>query len=306
MKIERVALLGAGAVGAYFIWGLSEKLGENFCVVAKGERNARLKREGICINGEWYRPQVKTPEEAGAPDLILVSTKYDGLEDALEDIRQMTGGQTMILSLLNGVNSEEMIGNVVGKEHLLYSVMRIASVRNGNQITFPPDKTAGMYFGEPGIAEPSERVLAIQELLDGTGIRCRYRADILRNMWEKYASNVAQNLPQAILNVGYGAYVDSEHVYHIANMLWKEVAAVAKCKGITLPEDLNLFRGVEHTSRFSTLQDIDAKRHTEIEMFAGEMLRMGKEYGIPVPYCEYTYHAIKAIEERNDGKFEYA
>ena len=49
----------------------------------------------------------------------------------------------------------------------------------------------------------------------------------------------------------------------------------------------------------------DAKRHTEVDIFAGEMIRMGKEYGIPVPYCEYTYHMIKALEEKNDGKFDY-
>lgn len=306
MKIQKVALLGAGAVGAYFIRGLMPKLGEDFFVVAKGERKERLEKDGIYINEALYYPSVKTPEEAGTPDLILVATKYDGLKDSLEDIRKMTGEHTIILSLLNGVNSEEKIGNVVGMQHLVYSVMRIASVRTGNHITFPPEKTAGMYFGEPGISAPSERILAIQELLEGTGIRCRYRADILRNMWEKYAANVAQNLPQAILNVGYGAYVDSEHVYQIANALWKEVASVAKRKGVILPEDINLFKGVEHKARFSTLQDLDAGRHTEIEMFAGEMIRMGKECNVPVPYCEYTYHAIKALEERNDGKFEYA
>lgn len=58
-------------------------------------------------------------------------------------------------------------------------------------------------------------------------------------------------------------------------------------------------------ARFSTLQDLDAGRHTEIEMFAGEMIRMGKEYGIDVPYCEYTYYLIRALEEKNDGKFDY-
>ena len=66
-----------------------------------------------------------------------------------------------------------------------------------------------------------------------------------------------------------------------------------------------LFRVVKPEARFSTLQDLDAKRHTEIEMLAGEMVKMGKEFGIETPYCGYTYHLIKALEERNDGKFEY-
>ncbi len=55
----------------------------------------------------------------------------------------------------------------------------------------------------------------------------------------------------------------------------------------------------------STMQDIDAKRHTEIDMFSGALMRMGKELGIPTPYNEYTYHMIKAIEEKNDGRFNY-
>lgn len=305
MKIKKVALIGAGAVGSYFIWGLSEKMGEHFQVIAEGERKERLSKNGIQINGKQYLFPVSTATEAGVQDLVLIATKYDGLEDAISKLPSLVGKDTIVISLLNGVDSEEKIGKSIGMEHVIHATMRIASVRKENEIVFIPENTSGMYYGEPGVEEPSKRVLAIEELLKDTGIRCRYRADILRNMWEKYAANVAQNLPQAILSVGYGAYTDSEHVYHIANSLWKEVAAVAKCKGVELPENLNLFRGVQQTSRFSTLQDLDAKRHTEIDMFAGNMIRMGKEYGIPVPYCEYTYHLIKAMEEKSDGKFEY-
>lgn len=58
-------------------------------------------------------------------------------------------------------------------------------------------------------------------------------------------------------------------------------------------------------ARYSTLQDLDAGRHTEIDMFSGALMRMGKELGIPTPYNEYTYHMIKALEEKNDGRFAY-
>ena len=121
----------------------------------------------------------------------------------------------------------------------------------------------------------------------------------------KYAGNISQNLPQAVLGVGCGAYYDSKHVNHIAASLWKEVSKVANAKGIALTDEFQLFVGAKPQARFSTLQDLDAKRHTEIEMFAGEMMRMAKELGVEVPYCEYTYHLIKSLEEKNDGKFEY-
>lgn len=305
MQIKTVALLGAGAVGAYFIWGLSEKLGDDFCVIAKGARKERLEKEGIAINGRQYTLNVKGPAEVKNVDLLLVASKQDGLEDALDDIRCMVGEKTIVLSLLNGVKSEEIIGNVIGMERVVYSVMRIASVRKGNEVTFIPEITAGVFIGEKDCKEPTERVLALQELFESAGLHHHFMEDIILDMWQKYASNVAQNLPQAILGIGFGAYTDSEHVHYIASQLWKEVAKVANAKGIPLPEEFTLFQGVKPMARFSTLQDLDAGRHTEIEMLAGEMIRMGKEYGIAVPYCEYTYHLVKALEEKNDGKFEY-
>lgn len=305
MKIQTVALFGAGAVGAYFIWGLSEKLGDDFCVVAKGERKKRLEKDGLIINDKQYVLNVKEPDEVKNVDLLLVASKQDALIEALDDIRSMVGPTTTIISLLNGVTSEELIGKAIGMEHMLYAVMRIASVRDGKRITFSPENTAGVFVGEKDIKEPTERVLAVEELLKDTGIHYHFMEDIVGDMWQKYASNVAQNLPQAILGVGFQAYTDSEHVHFIAGQLWKEVAKVANAKGIPLPDEFTLFQGVRPTARFSTLQDIDAGRHTEIEMFAGEMIRMGKEYGISVPYCEYTYHLIKTLEEKNDGKFEY-
>lgn len=305
MQIKTVALLGAGAVGAYFIWGLSEKMGDNFCVVAKGARKERLEKEGLVINGKPYKLNVKEPSEVKDVDLLLVSSKQDGLKEALEDIKSMVGEKTIVLSLLNGVKSEEIIGNTIGMQHMLYSVMRIASVRKGNEITFVPEITAGVFIGEKDCKEPTERVMAVEELFENAGIHHHFMEDIVLDMWQKYASNVAQNLPQAILGVGFGAYTDSEYVHYIADQLWKEVAKVANAKGIPLSEEFALFQGVKPVARFSTLQDLDAKRHTEIDMLAGEMIRMGKELGIEVPYCEYTYHLIKALEEKNDGKLEY-
>lgn len=305
IKIKKAALIGAGAVGAYFIWGLSEKMGDDFCVVASGERKNRLQKEGLMINEKQYTFNVKTAEEAGIQDLILVSCKSDALLELLPDIKKMTGPDTFVLSLLNGVSSEEIIGKAIGMEHMAYAVMRIASVREGNKITFSEENTAGIYVGEKDFKEPTERLKAFEELLKDTGIRYNFVENIILDMWMKYASNVAQNLPQAILGVGFQAYKDSEHVHVIAEKLWKEVAAVANARGIPLTDRFLLFRGVKPEARFSTLQDLDAKRHTEIEMLAGEMISMGKKLGIPVPYCEYTYHLIKALEEKNDGKFKY-
>ena len=64
MSIQTIAVLGAGAIGSYFIDGLREKLGDHLWVIAEGERAERLKEKGIVVNGETLRLNVRTPEQA--------------------------------------------------------------------------------------------------------------------------------------------------------------------------------------------------------------------------------------------------
>ena len=126
---------------------------------------------------------------------------------------------------------------------------------------------------------------------------------------DKFRLNVCNNLPQAILGAGVGCYRDSSHMQAIREGLRQELEAIAAAKGIDMSKaDTSSSRGsaVPPSARYSTLQDLDAGRHTEIDMFSGALIRMGQELGIPTPYNTYTYHMIKALEEKNDGKFDYS
>lgn len=127
MKIKSVAVLGAGAVGSYVIWGLSEKKDIRLGVIASGERAKRLKNKGCKINDTVYHPEVWTPEEAHGVDFLIVSLKYGALPGALDDITAVTGENTVIMSLMNGVDSEEIIAEKAGAEHLLHAVIKVAS-----------------------------------------------------------------------------------------------------------------------------------------------------------------------------------
>lgn len=308
MKIQTVAILGAGAVGAYFIWGLSEKLGKNLWVIAEGERKARLENEGILINEKKYALHVRTPKEARGVDLLLISTKYGALQDILEDVEVIVDEHTTVLSLLNGVDSEEIIGAGIGMEHMVYSMMKIASERKGSSIVFDAHSTLGVYYGEAGESKPSERMFAIAELLTDTGIHFHMCEDIVREIWYKYAFNVSKNQPQAMVGCGVGAYEDSFYMAQLCKKLQEEVVAVAAAKGVdisSLESDSGKGSPSNKAARYSTLQDLDAKRHTEVDMFSGAVVRMGKELGVPTPYNEFTYNVIKALEEKNDGKFDY-
>ena len=308
MEIKSVAVLGAGAVGSYVIWGLEESGKVRLGVVAEGERNARLKENGCTINHVTYHPQVWTPQEAHGVDLLIVSLKYGALPGALESIREIVDEHTIVMSLMNGVDSEEIIAEVIGKSNILYSVIKVASHKEGNGYCFDPETTIGIIYGEIAAPYDSEWVLAVEQLFSGTGIHFRHTEHIQAEMWSKFRLNVCNNLPQAILGAGVGCYRDSVHMKAISDGLRQELEAIARAKGIDISKAADSSsRGsaVPPSARYSTLQDLDAGRHTEIDMFSGALMRMGEKLGIPTPYNAYTYHMIKALEEKNDGRFAY-
>lgn len=308
MKIKKVAVLGAGAVGSYVIWGLSNRKDIRLGVIAEGARAERLKK-GCIINDVTYHPEVWTPKEANGVELLVVTLKYGALPGALKDIREATGENTIVMSLMNGVDSEEKISAEIGASHVIHSLIKVASHKEDSGYYFNPETTIGIIFGEISAPYDSERVLAIEELFKDSGIHYRSTEYIREEMWSKFRLNVCNNLPQAILGAGVGCYQDSIHMKAISDGLRQELETVAKVRGIDMSkiEDAS-GRGcaVPADARYSTLQDLDAGRHTEIEMFSGALMRMGEELGIPVPYNEYTYHMIKALEEKADGKFDYS
>lgn len=287
MKIKKVAVLGAGAVGSYVIWGLSKREDIRLGVVAEGARAKRL-AQGCKINDITYYPEVWNQQEAKGADLLIVAVKYGALPEALESIRMITAE--------------------IDDDKVLRSLIKVASHKEGDGYYFNPETTVGIIFGELKEPYKSERVQAIEALFYDTGIHYRVTEYIREEMWSKFRLNVCNNLPQAILGAGVGCYVDSIHMKAISDGLRNELEAVAKAKGIDMSKtDASSGRGsaVPASARYSTLQDLDAGRHTEIDMFSGALMRMGKELGIPVPYNEFTYHMIKAMEEKNDRKFDY-
>ncbi len=250
-----------------------------------------------------------TPEEAKGVELLLVAVKYTALDGVLEDIRTICAPGTVVLSLLNGIDSEEKIAQVIDPSQIVYSLMRVSSERRKNEegrdvVTFDPAIKWGIYLGEKGSPVKSERIKAIEGLFAGTTCSVYFVKDILQDQWAKYASNICYNLPQAVLSVPFRAYFDSPHVAFLRDRLFEEVTRVGAALGIEVPKPSLAWDSCAPTARFSTLQDLDAGRHTEIDMFTGVLMRKAAEVGIEVPYAAFAYHAIKALEEKNDGKFD--
>lgn len=305
MEIKTVAILGAGAVGSYFIAGFSPYLNENLWVIADGERKARLEAEGITINGKKYMLNVKTPKQAKGADLLLVALKYNSLVPALDEIKEIVTKDTIVMSLMNGVDSEEIIESVIGGGHMVCSMIKIAAERIGSSVVYDPVATQGVFFGE---IKNTSKVTAIAKLCDNSDVKYVVCDDIMTAIWSKYALNISKNIPQAIIGCGFGAYYDSAYVANMSRLLRSEVVAVAAAKGIDISDEntgVGNSNYVTKKARFSTLQDLDNHRHTEIDMFCGTLVKLGSELNIPTPYNEFAYNIIKGLEEKNDGRFDF-
>lgn len=309
MQIRKVTLIGLGSMGAFFAPGLDAYLGRgNFRVLAEGERRERLRSRGVTINGVPHFFDTVTPEFRDDPaDVIIIAVKDTGLSQAIEDIRNQVGPETQILCVLNGVDSEERVAAVYGWEHVLYSYMRVSINMRDGAADFDPSR-GKVHFGEAKNDILSERVLSIQELFDKSGIGYSIEPDMIRGIWFKFMCNVGENLTCALLGVPFGAFRVSEHVDKIRLRAMREVMEIANKLGIDLrQEDIDrqaeTIRTLPFANKPSTLQDLELGRKTEIDMFAGRVVELGLKLGVETPVSWMFLHAVKALEEKNEGIF---
>lgn len=297
---DKVAIVGAGALGAIYGSLLFQAGPDSVCFIARGDRHERLKREGIVVNGQAFRVPVLKPEEASPVDLLLVAVKHYQLDQAIEDLRQAVGLRTSILSVMNGIDSEERIGAVYGMDKLVYGLsLGIDAVRVGNSISYR--NQGRIIFGERRNETLSERVKQIGSIFDRAGIAHHTPADMIRSLWYKYMINVGVNQVSAILGYDYGKMRSVAHAQELMAAAMREVILVARSLGVDLSEaDIQEFYQVLNTldaaGKTSMLQDVEARRKTEVEMLAGTVIDLGKRQGVATPVNCRLFEELKRIE----------
>lgn len=110
----------------------------------------------------------------------------------------------------------------------------------------------------------------------------------------------------ALLGIPFGGFRESEHANWMRINSMREVAAIAQKKGIAIGEEEIEMQNktvmtIPYPNKPSTLQDLEACKNTEVDMFAGTVVKMGRELGVPTPICEMFYHGIRVLEEKNSG-----
>jgi 2-dehydropantoate 2-reductase len=301
--IETVALVGLGAVGASYLAKFSENVPmKNIRAVAIGARAERI-RSGVAVNGKKYFFPVYEPGQPTAPaDLAIFAVKNHHLAKAVDDAKNQIGDETIIMSFLNGVTSEDTIAGVYGAGNVLYSiVMGIDATREGDDTAY--SKLGIVQFGEAANMEGnySRNVALVRDFFEKTGVPYEIPGDMKWALWKKFMINVGANQTSAILRCPYGVLQRSGEARDIARQAMEEVASLAPYEGLRLTDDdvRDAFARIDALSpegRTSMCQDVEANRKTEIELFGATVVELGRRHGASVPVNELMCKMIRAIE----------
>ena len=301
--IKTIAILGAGAMGGAYAAMLDSVPAFDSVFIARGARATRLAQEGLIVNGQPLHLPVVHPDHAtDTVDLILVALKHHHLGAALPDLEPFVGQSTTIISIMNGLESEEIIGARYGRDKLLLAIaVGIDALREGNRIDYTnPGK---LVFGEARNASPSLRVRRLQDVFTRAGIPHETPEDMQRAMWWKFMVNVGMNQASAVLRAPYGAFVTSDDTRALMQTLMEEVIALARASDVNLSAKdiadwLAILPGLSPEGKTSMLQDVEAGRPTEVEMFAGKVVALGRQLGIATPVNAAFLHIIRVLEQR--------
>ncbi len=300
-EIKTIHIIGLGAVGATY--GLILHNYDKNCakVIVDSARLPKYK-EGIVINQKRYYFDLLVPgQEDQKADLIIIAVKGLDLHQAIDTIAPLVGSDTIILSLLNGITSEDTLSRVFGRDKVLHGFcVALDSVRENDEINF--SNSGRIVFGEY-YPEVKGKAALVAELFSKAGINYSMPEDILKEMWWKFMLNVGINQTSAILRAPYGVYASIPEAQKLLVSACKEVIPLAEKEGVPLSEAdideyIRIIKGLSPSGKTSMMQDIEAGRKTEVESFALEVINLGKKHNIPTPLNEMLYLMIRVLEQK--------
>ncbi|MFT3925910.1 MAG: ketopantoate reductase family protein [Myxococcales bacterium] len=286
----RVLMIGAGGVGGYFAGRLSQAK-VDLTVVARGEHGRALKERGLRLEGS---PNLETisfnrvfPSAAAvepAFDVVFLAVKWPALDDACAELQRLLDPHGVVIPLLNGLESEEVVASYVGAQRTLSGVAYMSSGLLGPGRIYAHGNTrAGLAPFRPG---QDADVAKVAQLLERAGIPVRVQADFRSMLWEKMLWNAPFNAVCALTGQPAGAVLGPcEDVVRAA---MQEVVAVARADGADLNPAaieamLQVTRADFPRTEPSMLQDVRAGRATEVEILQGAVVRRGEELAVAVP-----------------------
>ena len=297
----RVAIYGAGGVGAY-IGGRLQAGGHDVTFIARGRNLAAMRASGLSIKsaqGDLVLPKVAVtddPAGVGPVDVVLLGVKLYDLERGAEALKPLLGPKTMLVPVQNGVDAADRLVAVLGSGPVVKGAVYIVSFRTGPGHVEHRSPFCKLVFAELD-NKPSQRTADFAAALNAGGMEGAVSANIEADLWRKFMMLAPFAAVACLARASVGQILANPVTRSLMVDAASEVAAVAKTRGIVLPDDI-VARSIEAmgafppASRPSMLADIEAGRPLELESLSGAVLRFGKAAGVPTPVHDVAYRAL--------------
>ena len=324
----RVVILGAGGVGSV-IAGHLARIGRDVVMIARPSHAQAVQENGLQLTGlSDFRVQVPAYSDAShleSADVLLIAVKTKDMQRALDGVKHLKIG--CVASLQNGVVKNDQMVQVFGPDKVVGATTMIgATLVKDGEVNYTLDGIT--FFGERDSTR-SDRVDQIAQTFLDAGLKAAAVENIVSIEWTKQAIQNPFAPLAAITRLPVHLVWSSPELATLSVHMFREVAAVADALHITLSEHpaWSLFdqktlrdaplddavsmlvgvgqqvaqRGRTHIIP-SMLQDVLAGKKTEIEETVGHVFKEGQRLGIPVPYTEFAYRAVRAIEDHYSGR----
>lgn len=309
-----IAIVGAGVLGSIFGIIFSGKGFDVTLIEVLEERVRLIAREGLWMqwpDGERNHSRVSITSDVdgvGVKDLVMVCVKGYHTRSAIESALSMVGDDTIVLSVQNGLGNLEVIAEVVGPQRVVGGITAHSGMPvSMNEVRYVGGLGPLLVIGPyDGVSRPGFEDMVKQ--FQGVDLDVHTTLDINNIIWKKLIANVSTNVVAALTGLTGGTAVHHEPSVQIINGLSQELAQVARAKGIDFPElydplafSLKAFASTKD-NRVSMLQDVEARRPTEIGNLNEVIVSEGRRLNIPTPYNEAVSWLTRGVEERNRQK----
>lgn len=286
-KIKNVLICGLGAIGGYYASVIFNNGCFNLKVLIDESRLDKYKNNPRIINEREYTFDYLLPTDSYFDaDLIIIATKSSGLSGAIHNIKNFIKPDTIILSFLNGISSEDMIASVYGEDKVLYSyLLGHTFFRKDNVITH--DGNARIIFGSK--YKNDTKVETVRQFFEQIGVQYKVSDNIITALWNKFCFNCCANQLSAITGQTFEQLRTDEKSLYIMECIAKEISLIAEKEGIfgydkfwentKISLDIMIPEG-----KTSMLQDVEAGIKPETDIFGKTVVELGKKHGIEIIY----------------------
>jgi len=305
MQAERVAVVGAGAVGCYF-GGMLARAGVPVTLIGRAFHVEAIQRDGLFLERSDFQGYVRSDadvhiEAVRKAAIVLLCVKTVDTESAAVALAPHVGDGAILVSLQNGVDNVERIRRATGIDAIPAVVYVAVEMTGPGRVTH--SGRGDLIIGEllSSTRRPG-RLEHVEALFTLAGIPCRVSDNIAAELWTKLVINCAYNAISALGRARYGLIKDNPLTRDVMRQVIAEVVAVATAAGVFLPDAEHLTTAAlklgqamaEATS--STAQDLARGKPTEIDSLNGYVARRGAELGVPAPVNSTLHALVKLLE----------